>query len=77
MKEWMNIIKEDINLLSQFQFYKALENCSSSNDIKEYVNESLDLVRSGINVKTLSKYIKTSSLFGLFYKDFISSKTFL
>lgn len=55
MKEWMNIIKEDVNLLSQFQFYKALENCSSSNDIKEYVNESLDLVRSGINVKTLSK----------------------
>lgn len=55
MKEWMNIIKEDVNLLSQFQFYKSLENCASEKNVKEYVNESLELVRDSINPKTLSE----------------------
>ena len=55
MKEWLEIVKEDKNLLLQFQFYKALENCQSREDVKEYISESLEILKEGIDTKSLSR----------------------
>lgn len=53
IKECMNLIKEDKNLLSQFKFCKALENYNGNTDASAYVNESLELVSKDIDLKTL------------------------
>lgn len=55
VKEYINTIKEDKNLLAQFHFYKALDNYNCNIDSKDYVNESLKLVSDNINYKTINE----------------------
>lgn len=55
IKNFVSLIKEDSNLSNQFQFYKALDNYNGKSDAKEYVNESLKILKENINVKTLNK----------------------
>ena len=55
IKECINLIKEDKNLLTQFRFCNALKNFNCDSDPINYVNESLDLVSKDINLKTLSE----------------------
>lgn len=54
VKEFITLIKEDKNLNNQFLFYKSLEACKSDN-VKEYINEALRLVKDGMNMKTISE----------------------
>lgn len=58
VKEFINTIKEDKNLLSQFQFYKALEKNNDKIDTKEYVVESLEIATSRVNPKTINESVK-------------------
>lgn len=55
VKEFINTIKEDNNLLKQFQFYKALEKYNKDMDSKSYVNEALEIVKNNINLKTINE----------------------
>ena len=55
VKEFTNTIKEDKNLRKQFQFYKALETYTTSLNSRDYLNESLNLVKETIDKKTLEK----------------------
>ncbi len=55
VKEFINTIKEDKNLLTQFQFYKTLEKYSNELDSNSYINESLSFVHDNINLKTIKE----------------------
>ena len=55
VKEFIKTIKEDKNLLYQFQFYKALEKYNENVDSKDYVNEALEIVKNNINQKTINE----------------------
>ena len=55
VKECINLIKEDKNLLAQFKFCDALRRFNCDGDAKDYVNESLNLVSKDINRKTLKE----------------------
>jgi hypothetical protein len=54
VKEIMTLIKEDKNLSAQFMFYQLLENCKTEN-VKEYVNEALNLVKNKIDLNTIQE----------------------
>ena len=53
LKECTKLIKEDKNLLSQFKFIDSLRKYNCDGDAKDYVNESIALVKNTINKKTL------------------------
>ena len=55
VKEFISTIKEDKNLLYQFQFYKALEKYNKGISSKDYVTEALEIVKNNINKKTISE----------------------
>lgn len=55
VKEFISTIKEDKNLLYQFQFYKALEKYNKDLNSKEYINEALEIVKNNINQKTINE----------------------
>ncbi|MBR5504405.1 MAG: hypothetical protein IKV87_08190 [Methanobrevibacter sp.] len=55
VKEFIKTIKEDKNLLTQFQFYKTLEKYSNKLDSNSYINESLSLVHENIDLTTLNE----------------------
>lgn len=55
VKEFINTIKEDKNLLSQFQFYKSLEKNNDKIDTNEYITESFNMACENIDMKTLKE----------------------
>ena len=55
LKECVNLIKEDKNLLAQFKFCNSLRKFNCDTDAKDYINESLNLVAKDINYKTLKE----------------------
>lgn len=55
VKECIKVIKSDKNLLGQFKFCNALRNYDGSSDAKEYINESLELLRDEINPQTIKE----------------------
>ena len=55
VKEYINLIKEDKNLMAQFKFCNALKKFNCDTDAKDYINESLNLVSKDINIKTLKE----------------------
>lgn len=55
VKDFITTIKEDKNLLYQFQFYKALEKYNKNIDSNNYINEALEIVKNNINQKTLNE----------------------
>lgn len=55
IKDYMTCIKEDKNLLAQFQFYKALCKYNESYDVDDYLTESIALAKKNINPKTLKE----------------------
>lgn len=55
LKECTKLIKEDKNLLSQFKFIDSLRKYNCNGNAKEYVNESLSLVKNSIDKKTLKE----------------------
>jgi hypothetical protein len=58
LKEFIKTIKEDKNLKSQAQFYKALEKCGKDGDVKGYINESLELLHKNVGT---AKELKESN----------------
>ena len=55
VKECINLIKEDKNLMAQFKFCNTLKKFNCDTDAKDYINESLNLVSKDINIKTLKE----------------------
>jgi hypothetical protein len=55
LRECINLIKEDKNLMAQFKFCNALKKFNCDTDAKDYINESLNLVSKNINIKTLKE----------------------
>ena len=55
LRECINLIKEDKNLMAQFKFCNALKKFNCDTDAKDYINESLNLVSKDINIKTLKE----------------------
>ena len=55
VKEFINTIKSDSNLLNQFKFQQALRNVNENIDAHAYVSSALELVKNDINVKTLKE----------------------
>ena len=55
IKEFIETIKKDNNLLVQFKFYNALKNINEGVDKRVYVSEALQILKKNIDVKTLNK----------------------
>ena len=55
VKECINLIKEDKNLMAQFKFCNTLKKFNCDTDAKDYINESLNFVSKDINIKTLKE----------------------
>jgi hypothetical protein len=55
IKEFIETIKNDNNLLVQFKFYNALKNINEGIDKRLYINEALQILKKSINVKTLNE----------------------
>lgn len=55
IKEFIETIKNDNNLLVQFKFYNALKNINEGVDKRLYINEALQILKKNINVKTLNE----------------------
>jgi hypothetical protein len=55
IKEFIETIKNDNNLLVQFKFYNALKNINEGVDKRLYINEALQILKKSINVKTLNE----------------------
>ena len=55
IKDYITCIKEDKNLLSQFQFYKALGKYDGSCDMEKYLHEAIALAKENIDKKTLKQ----------------------
>ena len=55
LRECINLIKEDKNLMAQFKFCNTLKKFNCDTDAKDYINESLNLVSKDINLKTLKE----------------------
>lgn len=54
VKEFIDTIKNDKNLLYQFKFHNALKNINEGIDKRLYINEALKLLKNNVNSKTLS-----------------------
>lgn len=78
VKDFIKTIKEDKNLSTQFNFYKALEKNTISENTKDYINESLSLAMENINQKTINESNKKLANILMKYdikpNDFISEK---
>lgn len=61
IKEFINTIKEDKNLLSQFQFYKSLEKNNDNINTSEYITESFNLACENIDINTINESNKKLS----------------
>lgn len=61
IKEFITTIKEDKNLLSQFQFYKSLEKNNDNINTSEYITESFNLACENIDIKTINESNKKLS----------------
>lgn len=61
IKEFVNTIKSDKNLLNQFKFYKSLENYNNNGSPIEYINESLNLFYAEIDPKKINESNKKLS----------------
>ena len=76
IREFISAIKCDTNLISQFQFYKALDEYDNSVDGKEYINEALNLFYTKANPKTIaesnSKLFKIIKKYGIRPSEMIS-----
>lgn len=55
IKEFINTIKSDKNLLAQHNFIYALKSKSNDSNLASYINEALELLRTKIDIKTLNK----------------------
>lgn len=55
VKEFINTIKSDANLLNQFKFQQALNKINENMDANAYVTSALELVKGDINIKTLKE----------------------
>lgn len=55
LKECVNLIKSDKNLLAQFKFCNSLKKFNCDTDAKDYINESLNLVAKDIDYRTLKE----------------------
>jgi hypothetical protein len=66
VKEYIKTIKEDKNLLSQFQFFDALKKYNCDSNGKEYVNELLSLALENIDYKTVNE--SNSKLYNIIKK---------
>lgn len=58
IKDYIHCIKEDKNLLAQFQFYKALGKYNNSYEMDSYLTEALTLAKQNIDKKTIKESIK-------------------
>lgn len=78
VKDFVKTIKEDKNLSTQFNFYKALGRNTKSENAKEYINESLSLAMENINQKTINesnkKLAKILMKYNIKPNDFISEE---
>ena len=55
IKEFIDTIKNDKNLLYQFKFHNALKNINEGVDKRVYINEALQLLKKNVNIKTLNE----------------------
>jgi hypothetical protein len=55
VREFIETIKNDNNLLVQFKFHNALKNINEGIDKRIYINEALDLLKKNIDTKTLKE----------------------
>ena len=55
IKEFIDTIKNDKNLLYQFKFHNALKNINEGVDKRVYINEALHLLKKNVNIKTLNE----------------------
>lgn len=56
IKNYLKLIKEDVNLTAQMQFLKSLENIKSDKiNYKDYINECVKVAKNKINLKDLNK----------------------
>lgn len=55
IKEYINAVKSDKNLLSQYNFMQALKNKPNNTDTYAYVNEALNLLHENVDQKTIQK----------------------
>lgn len=68
LRECVNLIKEDKNLLAQFKFCNSLRKFNCDTDAKDYIKESLELVSKDINRKTLRESNRKLAKLMLKYK---------
>lgn len=55
MKEYIETVRSDKNLIAEAMFYKALKDYDGSADSDKYVNECLDLASKRINFSTIAE----------------------
>ena len=55
MKEFVETVRSDKNLIAEAMFYKALKDYDGSTDSEKYVNECLDLASKRINFSTVKE----------------------
>ena len=75
VKEFITTIKEDKNLLSQFQFYKSLEKNNENVNTNDYVTESFNLACENIDMKSLKE--SNNKLFKIIKKYNIKPNDFI
>lgn len=63
IKECMDYVKNDPNLLYQFRFIDSLRNYSCNGNASDYVNEALNMAKENIDKKTLKESVKNFSNF--------------
>lgn len=61
VREFMNTLKEDKNLLTQFHFFKAVDSCNNISESKGYIEDLLNIAESKIDKKTLNESNKKLS----------------
>lgn len=55
VKEFIETIKNDTNLLNQFKFFNALKNINEGLDKRLYISDALQILKNNINVKSLNE----------------------
>ena len=63
IRECMNYVKNDPNLLYQFRFIDSLRNYSCNGNASDYVNEALNMAKQHIDKKTLKESLNKFSNF--------------